>query len=83
MSTTHQTNQFEDRVFLNIKINGFSRQIVAKTIYDLIHHELLSELQSSTFAIAVNECFVSKQDYVNTPIKNGDAIEIVSPMSGG
>lgn len=35
------------------------------------------------FAIAINEHFVAKSQYPTTPLKDGDRIEILSPMQGG
>lgn len=34
-------------------------------------------------AVAVNKQFVPRTEYVNTFLKDGDCVEIVSPMQGG
>ena len=35
------------------------------------------------FAVAVNESFVARSDHGSTMIRQGDQIEIVSPIQGG
>ncbi|AEG32354.1 sulfur carrier protein ThiS [Thiomicrospira cyclica] len=35
------------------------------------------------FALALNENFVPKSQYADTPIAENDRIEIVAPMQGG
>ncbi|WP_196138719.1 sulfur carrier protein ThiS [Aliikangiella sp. G2MR2-5] len=47
--------------------------------------EFLSARQNaqSSFAVALNETFVPKAEYQNTLLKEGDRIELVSPMQGG
>lgn len=55
----------------------------------LVEHQLLSAAmsewayQGDCFAVAINETFVPRSQYANTEIKNGDSIEIVSPLEGG
>lgn len=45
---------------------------------------LLSQQKlSSTFAIAVNDTFIAKHTYDSTIIKDGDRIDIITPMQGG
>jgi sulfur carrier protein len=46
---------------------------------------LLEQLgyQPNHFAVAVNETFVPRGQYHETPLKDGDRIEIVAPMQGG
>lgn len=34
-------------------------------------------------AVARNEAFVPRSQYVTTPLTDGDRIEVVSPMQGG
>jgi len=45
----------------------------------------LSELgfDSPTFATAVNGCFVPRSERANTTLKDGDRLEVLSPMQGG
>lgn len=35
------------------------------------------------FAAAVNLQFVPRTQYVNTPLKAGDQVELISPVTGG
>lgn len=35
------------------------------------------------FAVAVNESFVARSDHGSTMVRQGDQIEIVSPIQGG
>lgn len=35
------------------------------------------------FAAAVNLQFVPRNQYVNTPLKAGDQVELISPVTGG
>ena len=35
------------------------------------------------FAAAVNLQFVPRTQYPNTPLKNGDQVELISPVTGG
>ena len=68
---------------MNIKIilNG-----ERKTIADgLTITNLLETLEQNPqdVAMAVNGEFVPKSNYTITKIKNGDSVEILSPMGGG
>lgn len=38
---------------------------------------------SPCFAVAVNKQFIPRAEYVKTFLKEGDCVEIVSPMQGG
>ena len=35
------------------------------------------------FAAAVNLQFVPRTQYANTPLNNGDKVELISPVTGG
>lgn len=35
------------------------------------------------FAVAINKQFIPRSQYIHTFLKDGDCIEIVSPMQGG
>ncbi|WP_426359358.1 sulfur carrier protein ThiS [Pseudocolwellia sp. HL-MZ19] len=39
--------------------------------------------QQTTFAVALNSDFVGRGDYINTPIKEGDSIDVLFPIQGG
>lgn len=38
---------------------------------------------SPCFAVAINKQFIPREEYVKTFLKEGDCVEIVSPMQGG
>ena len=70
---------------MNIHINGQAYPLnheaqitvsAALTLYFI-------EPQQSTFAVALNGDFVSREDYDNTSVKNGDSIDILLPIQGG
>lgn len=42
-----------------------------------------SVTRSTTYAIALNQHFVARSQYANTPLKANDKIELLTPMSGG
>ncbi|WP_044409970.1 sulfur carrier protein ThiS [Thiomicrospira microaerophila] len=45
---------------------------------------LVAELNiEGAFALALNENFIPKNQYAETPITENDRIEIVAPMQGG
>lgn len=41
------------------------------------------EYKGNSFAVAVNSVFIPKESHAQTLIKNGDRIDIVTPMQGG
>ena len=64
---------------MNILINNESHNLSAQTVADLI-----DEIKPETpFAVAVNMAFVPKSAYENTPLSDGDKVEIVRPVVGG
>ena len=38
---------------------------------------------SPYFAVAVNKQFIPREEYENTFLKEGDCVEVVTPMQGG
>ncbi|MCR8924020.1 sulfur carrier protein ThiS [Dasania sp. GY-MA-18] len=38
---------------------------------------------SGSFAVAVNGCFVPRQDYHTVVLQQGDEVDIVCPIAGG
>jgi sulfur carrier protein len=38
---------------------------------------------SGPFAVAVNLCFVPRPQYASTPLREGDQIDIIAPVTGG
>jgi len=50
------------------------------TLADALEH---FELPSATFAIALNQTFVPREQYASIHLSEGDHIEIVTAMVGG
>ena len=46
---------------------------------------LLDQLgyQDQSFAVAINECFIPRNQYSTTQLNTDDRVEIVTPMQGG
>jgi sulfur carrier protein len=65
---------------MRVTVNGEQREINASRI-----SALLSELEyeGSHFAIALNFDVLPKSRWAETPINNGDEIEIITPRQGG
>lgn len=64
-----------------IKVNGKDATLQQATSIA----EALEELGYSGqhFAVALNEDFVSKSAYPETPIHDGDQLEVLAPLRGG
>lgn len=65
---------------MRIEVNGQAREVRAQTL-----DSLLAELgyENQTVATARNREFVRSKDRAETPLREGDAIEIVAPRQGG
>ena len=65
---------------MRVTVNGETREIHSSRI-----SALLSELEyeGNHFAIALNYDVLPKSRWAETPIKNGDEIEIITPRQGG
>jgi sulfur carrier protein len=65
---------------MRVTVNGEQREINASRI-----SALLSELEyeGTHFAIALNFDVLPKSRWAETPINNGDEIEIITPRQGG
>ena len=65
---------------MRVTVNGEAREIRSSRI-----SALLSELEyeGSHFAIALNYDVLPKSRWAETPINNGDEIEIITPRQGG
>ena len=65
---------------MRVTVNGEQREIAASSV-----DALLAELdyEGTHFAIAVNYDVVPKSRWAETPLKNGDEIEIITPRQGG
>jgi len=70
---------------MNIHINGQAYPInhEAKVTVSAALALYFIEPQQSTFAVAVNGDFVSREDYDHTSVKNGDSIDVLLPIQGG
>ncbi len=65
---------------MQIEVNGKKRDVAAETLAALLR-EL--DYDDRHVATALNQAFVRKVDRVETRLKEGDAVEIVSPRQGG
>ena len=65
---------------MRVIVNGEPREIRASRV-DALLDEL--DYQGSHFAIAVNYDVLPKSKWAETPLKNGDEIEIITPRQGG
>ncbi len=63
-----------------VQVNGKELEVRAPTL-----SALLDELgyEETVVATALNECFVRAVDRTATPLKSGDAVEILVPRQGG
>lgn len=66
---------------MKIIINGQERSFKAPlNLYDVLEQEGYVEMM---IAVARNGTFVPKTTYTDTPLEDGDEIDIVAPMQGG
>ncbi len=65
---------------MRIQVNGRPREVSATTL-----EALLRELgyEDQKVGTAVNQEFVRDRDRQQTPLQEGDAVEIVTPRQGG
>ncbi len=65
---------------MRISVNGKAHEVAADTL-----SALLVELDygDATIATALNQAFVRAVDRAATVLRDGDAVEIVSPRQGG
>jgi sulfur carrier protein len=65
---------------MRVTVNGEQREIAAVRV-----DALLSELEyhGTHFAIALNYDVLPRSRWAETPLKNGDEIEIITPRQGG
>jgi sulfur carrier protein len=65
-----------------IRLNGELEHLAATTVAELIAEK--SDLPAGRgLAVAVNGTVVRRADWAATPLKAGDAVEIVRAMQGG
>lgn len=65
---------------MKLIVNGESRDCAAATLAELLS---LLEYEGNWLATAVNGELVHREDRANHEIRQGDRIEILSPMQGG
>ena len=65
---------------MRVIVNGEQREIASRSV-----EALLSELEyeGTHFAIAVNYDVLPRSRWAQTPLNNGDEIEIITPRQGG
>ena len=61
-------------------VNGEQREIASGSV-DALLGEL--DYEGTHFAVAVNYDVLPKNRWAETPLKNGDEIEIITPRQGG
>ena len=65
------------KVSVNGDIKEFKKNITLKQILDLLKYD------NNCFASAINTVFVPIKQYEQTILKDGDKIDILSPIQGG
>jgi sulfur carrier protein len=65
---------------MNITVNGEPCEIAASTLAEAL---IKLDFAEAVVATALNGEFVPKRKRAETPLKAGDAIEIVAPRQGG
>jgi sulfur carrier protein len=65
---------------MRVTVNGEVREVASESV-DALLGEL--EYEGNHFAIAVNYDVLPKSKWAETPLKNGDEIEIITPRQGG
>ena len=65
---------------MNIFLNGEPKQVEAASISQLVLH---LKLDTRKVALEKNREIISRKAYENTPIHEGDEIEIVEFIGGG
>jgi sulfur carrier protein len=65
---------------MRVIVNGEAREIASARV-DALLGEL--EYEGRHFAIALNFDVLPRSRWAETPLKNGDEIEIITPRQGG
>jgi len=65
---------------MRVTVNGEQREIASASL-DALLSEL--EYEGTYFAIALNYDVLPRSRWAETPLKNGDEIEIITPRQGG
>ncbi|MDM7456119.1 MAG: sulfur carrier protein ThiS [Tepidimonas sp.] len=53
------------------------------SVADAVAHATDGQAPGAPFAVAVNLQFVPRAQYALTPLRDGDRVEIISPITGG
>lgn len=65
---------------MRIQVNGRPREVAAATLEALLRELGYADQKVGT---ALNQEFVRDKDRGKTPLREGDAVEIVTPRQGG
>ena len=65
---------------MRVIVNGEQKEIASSRV-DALLGEL--EYEGTHFAIALNFDVLPRSQWAQTPLKNGDEIEIITPRQGG
>ena len=65
---------------MRVTVNGEPREILSDSV-DALLGEL--DYQGTHFAIALNYDVLPRAKWAETPLRNGDEIEIITPRQGG
>jgi len=65
---------------MRVTVNGEPREIASSRV-DALLSEL--EYEGSHFAVALNFDVLPRSRWAETPLQNGDEIEIITPRQGG
>jgi sulfur carrier protein len=65
---------------MRVIVNGEQREIASSSV-DALLGEL--EYEGTHFAIALNFDVLPRSQWAQTPLKNGDEIEVITPRQGG
>ncbi|WP_375411489.1 sulfur carrier protein ThiS [uncultured Bradyrhizobium sp.] len=65
---------------MRVTVNGEQREVASARV-DALLSEL--EYEGTHFAIALNYDVLPRSRWAETPLKNGDEIEIITPRQGG
>jgi sulfur carrier protein len=66
---------------ISISVNGERREIAAGTALDSVVRSLAAA--PSGVAAAVNETVVPRAQWANTPLGEGDRVEVLTAVQGG
>ena len=64
---------------MTISLNGQPLDFQGQSVAELI----AAQMPPPPFAVAVNTTFVPRTAYASQPLHEGDAMEVISPVTGG